>query len=168
MTVSPSSARWMSPVQRAAALKRQQRYLRELEEASRPEWDKKHTVLSMSIKNGKLVRTVESVKRPFSLEAEAQVEVEEESVGNEADRLQAMDSKGSGLSRNPLLAEGGLLRPIWTALDGRGLTDKGNSTTERNEGMWRRVQYETEDNERWILDGGLSGLEEGQRDGGSS
>jgi len=43
----------MNPVQRAAALKKQQKYLREVQEANRPEWEKRRTVMSMSIKNRK-------------------------------------------------------------------------------------------------------------------
>ena len=110
MTATPGATQWMSPVQRAAALKNQQRYLRELEQANRPEWEKRKTVMSMSIRNGKLVRTYETVERSASQEAD--------DAGIVVDQAEEEDSNRSrGLSQNPLLSGGGLIRPIWKALD---------------------------------------------------
>lgn len=155
VTVSPGTTQWMSPVQRAAALKKQQKYLRELEEANRPDWEKKKTVMSMSIRNGKLVRSYEAVKRATTTDAE-----EGEGVaGGEEGEVSSPNPIGGGLSQNPLLTGGGLVRPIWKAADHQ--KDKGKETsresTERRE-TWRRVQDDKDDNEQWILDGGVYGF----------
>lgn len=160
-TLTPGTTQWMSPVQRAAALKKQQKYLRELEEANRPEWEKKKTVMSMSIKNGKLVRTYERAKAPALTdreEASADAEIEEED-GGENSHFDVGGGKGA-FSHNPLLATGKLIRPVWKAPEGADV-DKGKAR-EREPGkggksVWRRVQDDNEDNEQWILDGGLYG-----------
>ena len=73
MTLTPGTTQWMSPVQRAAALKKQQKYMREMEENNKPEWERKKTVMSMSVKNGKLVKTYEKIKAPAQVEAEDEV-----------------------------------------------------------------------------------------------
>jgi hypothetical protein len=153
MTVTPGATQWMSPVQRAAALKKQQKYLRELEEANKPEWEKKKTVMSMSIRDGKLVRTYETVKKNVPEEREEADDVEDQN-GQESSRNQ----KGGGLGQNPLLSSGGLIRPIWTAPDDQKGKGKAEATKRRQ--TWRRVQDDN-DNEQWILDGGIHGFEDG-------
>ncbi|KKY22991.1 putative c2hc5 finger protein [Phaeomoniella chlamydospora] len=149
MTVTPGATQWMSPAQRALALKKQQKYLRELEEQNRPEWEKRKTVMSMSIKNGKLVRSYETVKedRPADTELEHEEVVEED--------LGPTGQKGA-FGKNPLLASGGLVRPVWKGLeDGKG---KGRAKESRaRKQTWRRVQDDKDDNEQWILDGGVYG-----------
>jgi hypothetical protein len=172
ITGTPGATQWMSPVQRAAALKKQQKYMRELEQANKPEWEKKKTFMSMSIRNGKLVRTYESVQSTASQEAEEAEEVEEAgAVGNQNEGEDASRSaKGKGLSLNPLLAGGGLIRPIWKGQDdGKGTgggEEKGKGkmreASERRE-TWRRVQDDNDDNEQWILDGGVYGFEDGSK-----
>lgn len=155
-TLTPGTTQWMSPVQRAAALKKQQRYLRELEEANRPEWEKKRTVMSMSIKNGKLVKTYGHEKAP-PLSAE-----KEDSMDEGADEVEDQhlnlggDAKQMSMSNNPLLTSGKLIRPVWKAPEGVE-TDKGKGREAERKSVWRRVQDENEDNEQWILDGGLHG-----------
>ncbi|KIX09383.1 uncharacterized protein Z518_00462 [Rhinocladiella mackenziei CBS 650.93] len=154
--LTPGTTQWMSPVQRAAALKKQQKYLRELEEANRPEWEKKKTVMSMSIKNGKLVKTFEREKAPVLGDKEESDDVGAEEDDGDSQHLR-VGGKGA-FSNNPLLASGKLIRPVWKAPDGDG---KGKGP-ERGDGfaggsMWRRVQDDNEDNEQWILDGGLYG-----------
>ncbi|KAJ9660692.1 hypothetical protein H2198_002435 [Neophaeococcomyces mojaviensis] len=154
MTLTPGATQWMSPVQRAAALKKQQKYLRELQEASRPEWEKKRTVMSMSIKNGKLVKTFEREKTSAMTETEAdeEIEVEEHAADQERGRV-----GGSGaFSNNPLLVSGKLIRPVWKPKGGEEAIAVGKEKRERNS-IWRRVQDDNEDNEQWILDGGLRG-----------
>jgi hypothetical protein len=159
MSLTPGATQWMSPMQRAAALKKQQQYLRELEEANRPEWEKKKTVMSMSIKNGKLVRTFERQKAPAS---NAPVEESDEEPAEEDHQRLSVGGQGA-FSNNPLLATGKLIRPVWKAPEGQGggsEKGKGRETDGREaarKSAWRRVQDDGEDNEQWILDGGLRG-----------
>jgi len=62
-----------------------------------------------------------------------------------------------GLSRNPLLASGGLIRPVARIPDkGKGRADGQIS----GQAGWRRVQDDNADNEKWILDGGIQGGQE--------
>lgn len=151
ITLAHGATQWMTPLQRAAALKKQQQYLRELEEANRPEWEKKRTVMSMSVKNGKLVKTYEKVQAPgMARQEDAEVVSGEEHKDEEGQHL-----GGSGaFSNNPLLASGSLIRPVWKTHDGGEVN--GKAPRERRS-VWRRVQDDNEDNEQWILDGGLHG-----------
>ena len=158
MTLTPGASQWMSPVQRAAALKKQQKYMREMEELNKPEWEKKRTIMSMAVRNGKLVKTYEAVQTPAAKDEDA----EEEDI----DELQAEGPSGSAdqrkgaFSNNPLLADGKLLRPIWKAPAGE--KGKGREATSR-QAKWRRVQDDEEDNEQWILDGGVHGFDDGSK-----
>ncbi len=160
MTLTPGASQWMSPVQRAAALKKQQKYVREMEEQNRPEWEKKKTVMSMSVKNGKLVKTYETVKAPSQKDSEIEEEniLEDETAGPSI----SDDHRQGAFSNNPLLADGKLLRPIWKAPEGE--KGKGSEVTTR-QSKWRRVQDDDEDNEQWILDGGIHGHDERYDDG---
>lgn len=150
ITLAHGATQWMTPLQRAAALKKQQQYLRELEDANRPEWEKKRTVMSMSVKNGKLMKTYEKVQAPSLVKKEEEeVVVEEQHRDEERQHL-----GGSGaFSNNPLLTNGSLIRPVWKPKEGEV---NGKGTRERKN-VWRRVQDDNEDNEQWILDGGLRG-----------
>ncbi|KAL2443931.1 hypothetical protein ABEF95_014153 [Exophiala dermatitidis] len=161
MSLTPGATQWMTPLQRAAALKKQQKYLRELEEANRPEWEKKRTVMSMSIKNGKLVKTYGHEKAPARASPADEDDSRHEDDGeagddNEGQHL-SIGGKGA-FSNNPLLATGKLIRPVWKAPEG---TEKGRSADANGhvprKSVWRRVQDDHEDNEQWILDGGLHG-----------
>ncbi|EXJ80915.1 hypothetical protein A1O3_07203 [Capronia epimyces CBS 606.96] len=158
MSLTPGATQWMSPVQRAAALKKQQKYLRELEEASRPEWEKKRTVMSMSIKNGKLVKTYGHGKVPTAAEKdESAAPTDDEDEGDSQDQHLSLGGKDA-FSNNPLLATGKLIRPVWKAPEG---SEKGKSADTDGQvprkSVWRRVQDDNVDNEHWILDGGLHG-----------
>ncbi|KIX96723.1 uncharacterized protein Z520_07442 [Fonsecaea multimorphosa CBS 102226] len=172
-TLTPGTTQWMTPVQRAAALKKQQKYLRELEEANRPEWEKQKTVMSMSIKNGKLVKTYEREKAPApAQEKENHAGSETEGDGAEDQHLSLSETGRKGaFSNNPLLASGKLIRPVWKAPEGSD-TDKGKGRETERKSVWRRVQDDNEDNEQWVLDGGLHGygtetrLMEDQQEGG--
>jgi hypothetical protein len=155
-TLAPGATQWMSPVQRAAALKKQQKYLRELEEANRPEWEKKRTMMSLSIKGGKLVKTYGQEKAP-PLVAEQAGQDEDEEIEDQHLSLNT-DGKKGAFSNNPLLASGKLVRPVWKAPEGTTATgDKGKGREPEKKSVWRRVQDENDDNEQWILDGGLRG-----------
>ncbi|KAI1623156.1 hypothetical protein EDD37DRAFT_633964 [Exophiala viscosa] len=153
VSLAPGTTQWMTPVQRAAALKMQQQYIREMEEADRPEWEKKKTVMSMSIKNGKLVKTFERQKAPATADKPDTSEVADDEEDEATDQHLSVGGKGA-FSNNPLLATGKLVRPVWKAPEG---TDKGKSREVERKSVWRRVQDDNEDNEQWILDGGLHG-----------
>ncbi|KAF7592087.1 hypothetical protein BBP40_000692 [Aspergillus hancockii] len=149
-TPNVASTLWMSPAQRALALKKQQRILREMEEKARPEWEKKRTIMSLDIKGGKVTRVYQSAgagPAESSPSAEEEPEIE---AGDENTK----PSRGEAFSQNPLLAAGGLMRPVWKAPDGKP-TD-GRADKERKQ-TWRRVQDDNDDNEQWILDGGVHG-----------
>ncbi|EZF34328.1 hypothetical protein TMEN_6282 [Trichophyton mentagrophytes] len=150
-----SSTQWMTPAQRALALKKQQRMLRELEEQSKPEWEKKNVVMSLEVKKGKLVKTYEKAEQP-----------REEDTGADANAEEAVEdttespglSVGEGtFSNNPLLKGAGLVRPTWKP-SGEG-SDKPPVRRREQKQTWRRVQDDNDDNEQWILDGGLHGYD---------
>lgn len=152
MTLTPGATQWMSPTQRAVALKKQQQYLRELEEDSKPEWEKKRTVMSMSVKNGKLVKSYERQKVPST----PTIEIDERVIEKEAEADEERSHLGGtgAFSNNPLLVSGQLIRPVWKQKESDAVA--GKATRERKS-FWRRVQDDNEDNEQWILDGGLRG-----------
>ena len=145
-TPNVASTLWMSPAQRALALKKQQRILREMEEKARPEWEKKKTFMSLDIKGGRVKRVYHSAPADSSPSGEKEDEEQaEEDISREEGQQR---TGGEAFSHNPLLASGGLLRPVWKGSEGR---------RERKPQTWRRVQDDNDDNEQWILDGGLHG-----------
>lgn len=165
MTITPGMTQWMSPLQRAAALKKQQQYLRELEEANKPEWEKKKTVLSMSFKGGKVFSTYQNVKKPsVTKEDEGEGQSSKAIAGSSQPATATEEGKTGGLklSRNPLLAGGGLIGPVWKRADSADNKGKEEQGPER-QSVWRRVQDDNDDNEHWILDGGFRGFEDGSR-----
>ena len=155
VAMTPGATQWMSAVQRATALKKQQQYLREMEEQDRPEWEKTRTVMSMSVKNGKVLKTYGTVRAPAPTASRS------EDDGEIADGMvEEPDPQVSGkgaLSNNPLLADRRLVRPMYKRPeDEKG---KGKERAPR-ENKWRRVQDDHDDNEQWILDGGIHGHED--------
>lgn len=151
MSLTPGATQWMSATQRAAALKKQQAYLREMEDMNRPEWEKKKTVMSMSVRNGKLIKTFERVKTSLP-KTDAEEDIVEEEHKRDEERQQ-LSGKGA-FSNNPLLVSGQLIRPVWKPKD----SDVAGGKQRERKSLWRRVQDDTEDNEKWILDGGLRGF----------
>ncbi|GLA02394.1 hypothetical protein AnigIFM60653_001864 [Aspergillus niger] len=150
-TPNVASTLWMTPAQRALALKKQQRIMREMEEKVRPEWEKKKTIMSLDIKGGKVRKVYQSAgpaETGPSAEEEAEAKAEEE-LGDGETR----ESSGKAFSHNPLLAAGGLLRPVWKSADG----EQADTARKERKQTWRRVQDDNDDNEQWILDGGLHG-----------
>lgn len=137
---------WASPAERALQLKRQQRILREQEWNARPEWEKRRVVASIDLVGGKVVRRMAEVKRESTEDSE-----DEDVDGRQDDHGDDGEEKGV-LSRNPLL--GSLIRPIAKV----GTESKGKETA-KERSRWRRVQDDNDDNEQWILDGGLYGGE---------
>ncbi|EPS28418.1 hypothetical protein PDE_03364 [Penicillium oxalicum 114-2] len=152
-TPNVASTLWMSPAQRALALKKQQRIQREIEDKARPEWEKKQTIMSLDIKGGKVRRVYQSAP----VESPSHVSEPEPEDEAEAEAEQQTRSKGHAFSHNPLLAAGGLMRPVWRAPEGKG--PESGERAERKQ-TWRRVQDDNDDNEQWILDGGLHGHDE--------
>ncbi|OQE17991.1 hypothetical protein PENSTE_c019G06778 [Penicillium steckii] len=149
-TPNVASTLWMSPAQRALALKKQQRIQREMEEKARPEWEKKKSFMSLDIKGGKVRRvyhTAAAESTPETSEPEPAEDVDDDAP--------AKPSTGHAFSNNPLLAAGGLMRPVWKAPDSKTTADTA-ARTERKQ-TWRRVQDDNDDNEQWILDGGAHG-----------
>ncbi|KAH8695054.1 C2HC5 finger protein [Talaromyces proteolyticus] len=149
-TPNVGSTQWMSPAQRALALKKQQRILREMEEKAKPEWERKKTIMSLDIKGGRVVRTYQAA--PSSASADVTEEEPEEAATASSNDT----SHGrAAFSKNPLLARGGLVRPIWKSTT----SDQTDEKAPRREAKqtWRRVQDDNDDNEQWILDGGVHG-----------
>lgn len=144
---------WMSPAQRALALKKQQRVLREMEDKARPEWEKKKTIMSLDIKGGRVTRVYQSAGEEAAPSAE-EAEAEAEAMAEEDIALEEDGKPGSGqaFSHNPLLAAGGLMRPVWKNPEGKEVQSRRDKKQ-----TWRRVQDDRDDNEQWILDGGLHG-----------
>lgn len=150
-TPSAGQSMWSSPMERAAQLKRQQKVLREQEWNAKPDYEKRRMVVSLDIQGGKAVRRMTPLERP--------PEEEEPDDGATFSTATADDGHTSGLgafSKNPLM--GGLLRPIWK---GKGTAERVDSVGEdkenRKQSRWRRVQDDDDDNEAWILDGGVYG-----------
>lgn len=136
-TITPGQSMWMTPVQRAAALKQQQKYLRELEESSRPEYEKTRNVMSLGFnKQGKLVRTYQKERVPSAVVQDEDAANGEEG-GGESGAGGRMSSMGA-FSNNPLSAAGGLIRPVWKPKEGEGVS--GGSSRREGASVWRRVQ----------------------------
>jgi Putative zinc finger motif, C2HC5-type len=62
-TPEAGTTRWGSATDRAAQLKRQQRVLREMEWAARPEYEKRRVVVSVDLVKGKVVKRMGPVER---------------------------------------------------------------------------------------------------------
>ena len=146
-TPTAGQSMWASPQERAMQLKRQQKALREQEWANRPEWEKKKMVASIDLVGGKVVRRMAAVEKPENPPSDEEDDQKYDTGESGA------NANGGAFSRNPLLASGHLIRPIWRSSD----IDKGKAPVSGKESTWRRVQDDTDDNEQWILDGGIYG-----------
>jgi hypothetical protein len=133
---------WATPQERAVQLKRQQKALREQEWNARPDYEKRKVVASIDLVGGKIVRRMAAVERPRTPDSD------EESIEPTPAPTQAL-SGGGAFSRNPLL--GSLIRPT-VRVEG-----KGKDKERKKKQTWRRVQDDNDDNEQWILDGGVYG-----------
>ncbi|QDS70573.1 hypothetical protein FKW77_010524 [Venturia effusa] len=146
---------WATPAERALQLKRQQKALREQEWNARPEWEKKRVVASIDLVGGKVVKKMGRIERP---QFDSEESLGEEDVDNSFPQETGRTSGKGKLSKNPLI--GGLIRPVARINDDVG-NGKGKGKEKEKSGggksTWRRVQDDNEDNERWILDGGLHG-----------
>jgi hypothetical protein len=145
-TTHAGLSQWASPQERAMQLKKQQKALREQEWNARPEYEKRQVVASLNLVGGKLKKKYETkaVDRPQTPDSDGDMP-----EPAEAGKSSAMSSGGGAFSRNPLL--GGLIRPtIKIDTKGKGVEGERKQT-------WRRVQDDNDDNEQWILDGGVYG-----------
>lgn len=147
-SLGAAGSMWASPEERALALKRQQKLLREMEWNAKPEYEKRQQVVSIDLTGRKVFKKTVKVERPPTPDEE------EDDGGGGMPVLRETDgNKGQGgaFSKNPLL--GGLIRPVYdpkgkgTELEGR----KDRAT------RWRRVQDDLDDNEGVIFDGGIRG-----------
>lgn len=149
---------WSSPVERAEQLKRQQKVLREQEWNAKPDYEKRQVVMSIDVVGGKVVKRTAQVERPKDRE-ERNSSVMIDQSDAFCDVANGDQSNGV-FSNNPLLGE--LIRPVWKS---RGQEESGaeNEHEHRNEqkskkkNTWRRVQDDADDNEAWILNGGVYG-----------
>lgn len=137
---------WASPAERAQQLKRQQKVMREMEWAAKPEYEKRRVVASIDVKGGKVVKRMAEVEMP---DFEAVDDIEVSTAAN--DPPSSTSDKGvlkGNFGNNPLAA--GLIRP--TARE-----PKAKGAVRELPSIWRKVQMDEDDNEQWILDGGLYG-----------
>lgn len=170
-TPSSGQSMWSSPVERAAQLRRQQKVLREQEWNAKPEYEKRRMVVSVDLVGGKIVKRMGKVERPQVGDEGDDDDGEVEEVIQE----QRHGGAGTGtFSRNPLM--GSLIRPVWKGGEendvgkgkgkakatAEGLEEDGNKEN-RDRNTWRRVQDDNDDNEAWILDGGIYGGRENER-----
>ena len=144
---------WASPAERAQQLKKQQEILREMEWNARPDYEKRKVVASIDLKGGKVVRRMAEVERPDFSSADEGVEYdgEDDSLTAASSRTAGDSGKGT-FSHNPLAK--GLIRPL--AREGKAKV-QGRDVAREKTNMWRRVQMDDDDNEQWILDGGVYG-----------
>ncbi|KHE79881.1 hypothetical protein GE21DRAFT_1337754 [Neurospora crassa] len=149
---------WASPEERALALKKQQKLMREMEWNARPEYEKRQQVVSIDLVGKKVLRKVTKVERPVTPESEP----DEFSGPGEYHVAPSSSSRTSGggggaFSKNPLL--GGMIKPVYEPP--ADLKEKGAATElegRRDKSTrWRRVQDDRDDNEAVILDGGIYG-----------
>ena len=136
--------------------------LREQEWNAKPEWEKRKVVVSVDLVGGKAVRRMGRVERPKDEEnddMEAAPENENAAGGSSRD-----GGGGGAFSKNPLL--GGLIRPVWKGKGKEDTPESGQEEDKENQprkNTWRRVQDDDEDNEAWILDGGVYGGRDSER-----
>ena len=143
---------WSSPVERAAQLKRQQKVLREQEWNAKPEYEKRKVVVSVDLVGGKAVRRMGTVEKPKDEEGDEDMGAFTENDGNDMEGS-SRGGGGGAFSKNPLM--GGLIRPVWK---GKAAEEKGeDKENQPRKNTWRRVQDDDDDNEAWILDGGVYG-----------
>ncbi|KAK4205007.1 hypothetical protein QBC40DRAFT_65295 [Triangularia verruculosa] len=160
--VTVGGSMWATPEERALALKKQQKLLREMEWNAKPEYEKRQQVVSIDITGRKVFKKMAKIERPPS--PVSNVEVEDDYGYGAPVSADTGASKGQGgaFSKNPLLS--GVIRPVYD-LKGKGEELEGRKDRAIK---WRRVQDDLENNEEVILDGGIYGGGSGIRAGGAS
>lgn len=153
-TPTAGQSMWSSPEQRAMQLKRQQKVLREQEWNARPEYEKRRVVLSVDLVGGKVVKRMGEVERPRD---------QNDEVAMDGDKQGGKSGLGA-FGNNPLL--GDMIRPVWKGPD-KANARHSNGEDKENESRrsaWRRVQDDDDDNEAWILNGGVCGGRASERE----
>ena len=146
--VTVGGSMWASPEERAMALKRQQKLLRDMEWNALPEYEKRRQVVSIDITGRKVFKKMAKIERPPSPD-------DDDDGGLVLAQTDGNKGHGGAFSRNPLL--GGLIKPIYVVDDkGKGVELEGQRSDKAT--RWRRVQDDLDDNEAIILDGGAKGL----------
>ncbi|KXX77537.1 Activating signal cointegrator 1 [Madurella mycetomatis] len=146
--VSLTGSMWASPEERALALKKQQKLLREMEWNAKPEYEKRQQIVSIDLAGKKVFKKTVKVERPQTPDQD------EDDVGGRAPMMgEAEGNRGQGgaFSKNPLL--GSLIKPVYHP-DGEGTELEGRKDRKTR---WRRVQDDLDDNQAVILDGGIYG-----------
>ena len=153
--VTDAGGMWASPEERALALKRQQKLLREMEWNALPEYEKRQQVVSIDLSGRKVFKKMAKVERPAT--------PEEEEAGDDTASVPTRTDGGQGgaFSKNPLLA--GLIRPVYE-VKGKGVELEGRKD---KSARWRRVQDDMDNNEGVILDGGIYGRQHEVQTGGA-
>lgn len=149
---------WSSPVERAAQLKRQQKVLREQEWNAKPEYEKRKVVVSVDLVGGKAVRRMGEAEKPKDDDTE---DAGNMAMGNPGG--DARTGSSGAFSKNPLM--GGLIRPVWKGKgrDTDGADEEDDKENQPRKSTWRKVQDDNDDNEAWILDGGIYGGNHNER-----
>ncbi|KFZ24189.1 hypothetical protein V502_01352 [Pseudogymnoascus sp. VKM F-4520 (FW-2644)] len=146
-------SQWAGPMERARMLKQQQKVLREQEWNAKPEYEKKREMVSLDVVGGKLVKTYKRVDVKYHDTVEDKENIDEgEGIDTGGHEQADARTSGGAYSRNPLI--GGLIRPVFTPPEGKGVEDGEGQARKKT---WRRVQDDYEDNEEVILDGGVYG-----------
>lgn len=147
---------WASPEERALALKKQQKLMREMEWNARPEYEKRQQVVSIDLVGKKVLRKVTTVQRPATPDSDP------EDTGDTGPSVYHVapnqrTSGGGAFSKNPLL--GGMIKPVYEPPQHTDGKEKGVELEGRRDKStrWRRVQDDRDDNEAVILDGGIYG-----------
>ena len=160
-TPTSGQSMWASPMERAAQLKRQQKVLREQEWNAKPEYEKRNVTLSLDVKGGKVTKRIAMASKKMEeavvdddMNTNGAIEVHHEEDG---------ESRGGtgAFGKNPLL--GGLIRPKWEPKGKDKEVESDGEKENRVRSTWRRVQDDNDDNEAWILDGGVYGGREEER-----
>lgn len=142
---------WASPTERARQLKQQQKMMRDLEAANRPEWERKRQVMSIDVVGNKVVKRMVDAPVVAAPAHDDDVDDDDADVHEEPGGRRYANRDGGAFSRNPLL--GALIRPVMPgATSQNGAVDRT-----RRAQTWRRVQDDSNDNEEVILDGGAYG-----------
>ncbi|GAB1318445.1 TRIP4/RQT4 C2HC5-type zinc finger domain-containing protein [Madurella fahalii] len=150
--VSLTGSMWASPEERALALKKQQKLLRDMEWNAKPEYEKRQQIVSIDLTGKKVFKKTVKVERPQTPDED------EDDAGGGASVLRETDGnrvQGGAFSKNPLL--GGLIKPVYDP-EGKGTELEGRKERKTR---WRRVQDDLDDNQAVILDGGIYGGADG-------
>lgn len=131
--VTAGGSMWASPEERALALKKQQKLMRDMEWNALPEYEKRRQVVSIDLSGRKILKKMAKIERPPSPDHAAE-------PARSAAPLRPIDgNKGHGgaFSENPLMS--GLIRPIYEVSGTEKL--EGRKDQEKR---WRKVQDDME------------------------